>query len=245
MLSIMALSGSLLSYRPAVGIVGDPRPADTSFARHAVMLAGNRGRCSGAVLTQNLVLTAAHCVLRSSSVGIVSQGVGSTATKIVIHPEFKIGQRVGSETAQADLALVKFSQPLPNDYSSVFFAALPVRAGDHLFVVGYGRALETAIDSGGIARMIELVVRTHTPRRMVLSDLTGRGGGSCIGDSGGPVFADGPDRHWLVGIVQGRVPGFEGRLRCGDDTIVTPIAPYRGWIVETASKLRSPLQAGE
>ena len=46
----------------AGAIVGDAQPAESPIIRPAVMIWSSRGGCSGAVLGQALLLTAAHCV---------------------------------------------------------------------------------------------------------------------------------------------------------------------------------------
>ena len=60
--------------------------------------------------------------------------------------------------------------------------------------------------------------------------------GACTGDSGAPVF----EGDALIGVVSWST-GPNLTAGCGGMTGVTPIAIYRGWIVEAASKLGSPL----
>ena len=64
--------------------------------------------------------------------------------------------------------------------------------------------------------------------------------GACTGDSGGPVYQDAGGYFAVVGVVSWSTgPG--GSAGCGGLTGVTPIELYRGWIVDTAAKLGSPL----
>ena len=65
---------------------------------------------------------------------------------------------------------------------------------------------------------------------------TSPGIGACTGDSGAPVFAG----TALIGVVSWST-GPNISAGCGGMTGVTPIALYRGWIVDTARRLGSPL----
>ena len=62
------------------------------------------------------------------------------------------------------------------------------------------------------------------------------GMGACTGDSGAPVF----EGTALTGVVSWSTgPNLEDG--CGGLTGVTPINLYRGWIIDTARKMGSPL----
>ncbi len=65
---------------------------------------------------------------------------------------------------------------------------------------------------------------------------TRAGLGACTGDSGAPVFKG----TSLIGVVSWST-GPNAGAGCGGLTGVTPISLYRGWIVETARQLNSPL----
>jgi secreted trypsin-like serine protease len=65
--------------------------------------------------------------------------------------------------------------------------------------------------------------------------------GACTGDSGAPVYRDIGGVLAVIGVVSWSTgPGnSEG---CGGLTGVTPLTRYRGWIVEQATRMASPLQ---
>jgi secreted trypsin-like serine protease len=64
--------------------------------------------------------------------------------------------------------------------------------------------------------------------------------GACTGDSGGPVFDNSGGRLAVIGVVSWST-GPKLSAGCGGLTGVTPLARYRAWIVDTASKLGSTL----
>src|SRR5262245_25319326 len=84
-------------------------PAAIVLQRYTVLV--HSVRCSGVVLAQDLVLTAAHCVEKPDAVTFVFGAVGSgrppgsRVAQIVVHPDYK-GKR------EADLALIKLRHPL-------------------------------------------------------------------------------------------------------------------------------------
>jgi Trypsin len=232
--TVAAFACSFLLCAPAVAIVGDANPADWMFVRPALMIHSSRGGCSGAMLGRDLVLTAAHCVISAAKIRIAGPGVGWTEIKASVpHPEFGAEER-----STADLALLKLFKPLPAALAPALLGVRPVAAGDRLVVVGYGLAVEDDPWTFGTARMTTLTVNRLSYKMLELTDRVGLGEsaklGGCKGDSGGPVFAVRGGAPFLVGIVRG------GHY-CGGPTFVTPLAPHRDWIVETAQQLGSQL----
>jgi hypothetical protein len=219
---------------PASALVGDAPTAEWTIRRPAVMVHGARSRCSGVVITQDLVLSAAHCVVISERYNIFGH-IGATpirladVTAIVPHPQFNREVKPGI----ADLSLLKLSKPLPSEFAPAFFDVRPVAVGDRMIVVGYGIAAGKDKKSFGTPRMATLTVLDRTATLLMLRDQTSNSIGSCFGDSGGPAFS-----------IRGGVPALAGVVSAGDCdsvSIVIPSSPYRDWITETARKLGSAL----
>src|SRR5262249_61484920 len=130
----LALAIFLAASAPAAGLVGDASPAEWTIARPSVMVFTSGGACSGVVLAQDLVLTAAHCVVARTNVTIVGHLADvpyqlADVTEIATHPQFS--------WPTADLALLKLSQPLPTAFAPAFLDKRSVVPGDRLIVVGY------------------------------------------------------------------------------------------------------------
>jgi hypothetical protein len=66
---LVALALPLLVCGPASGLVGADI-ADRTVQRYTVVVASTKGRCSGVVLSQNVVLTAAHCIQTASKLQV-------------------------------------------------------------------------------------------------------------------------------------------------------------------------------
>jgi len=173
----------------------------------------------------------------------------------VRHPEFT-ARGMTTHRGTADVALVKLAGPLPGLVVPAALGDLrePVKVGDAFTVVGFGITRPGDPRSGGKIRAARLVV-TGKPDSMDvrLIDPETRnarpGRGACTGDSGGPVFADdglppttiGGGQSVVIGVVSWTT-GPNTTSGCGGITGMTPLARYRGWIVDTARKLGADLR---
>src|SRR5690348_14794131 len=111
-LSFIAL---LLLASPASAVTGNAPPAAGWAARAIVMLVDTReDLCTGTALAPDLVLTAAHCVVRNVEYQVKAYQTGGDipVRTIVRHPRFDYASYAASR-ATADVALVKLAAPLP------------------------------------------------------------------------------------------------------------------------------------
>jgi hypothetical protein len=230
----LAFAIFLSASAPAAGLVGDAPPAEWTIARPAVMVYSSDGRCSGVVLAQDLVLTAAHCVIATTNFKIVGHLAAvlyrlADVTEVGTHPEFST-----AVWPTPDLALLKLSKPLPTGFAPAFLGTpRPIAVDERLIVVGYGAATQGDRQSGGTPRMATLIVTDRSDKLLTLRDASAGAIGACIGDSGAPVFAIRGGVPALVGVVS---KGY-----CSTLTLVIPLAPYRDWMLETARRLGSSL----
>ena len=101
---------------PAFAVTGNAPAANGWAARPIVMLVDARDDlCTGTALARDLVLTAAHCVVRpvAYQVKAYQTGVPIPVRAIVRHPRFDYASYTASR-ATADVALVKLAAPLPD-----------------------------------------------------------------------------------------------------------------------------------
>jgi hypothetical protein len=170
---LLALGLIAFSIPSARAIVGDAPLADETVARYAVMVDGPRGRCTGVVLEQDLVLTAAHCVYAASSVvTIVGPVAGrlfrlADVTQAVPHPLYDPAKNKGRV---ADLALLKLAKPLRNTFGPAFLSPRPVPSRARVVLVGYGMSSAGNRTTSGTARMTMLRVLNQLNNLLMLSD---------------------------------------------------------------------------
>jgi secreted trypsin-like serine protease len=251
LIRIAALSCALTVGVPAAAMVGGAAPAGDGAGRAVVMLTGSHGTfCSGVALALRLVLTAGHCVLAGADYKLIEfDAARRTALKdiasIARHPEFDVNA-VLRHRVTADVALLALAAPLNTATAALAPAGDAVVAGARFVVAGYGVAVRGDGKTGGTVRAATLAAIGQPGSlqiRLVDPATNGEraGLGACTGDSGAPVFRDAGGTLAVIGVVSWST-GPKLSDGCGGVTGVTPLARYRGWIVEQALKMGSPLQ---
>ena len=216
------------------------RPSDISRSVVALVMAGQKGQslCSGTILDERTILTAAHCVDHSPRELIVVFGpvvqtskpeMRRQAIAAVQHPQWKYGQRMG------DIALVSFRGGLPEGFTPVTLAgpSFPLSFRRDLFMIGYGISNPARQGGGGILRQTHsAVVGLERPDQIVVDE---RLSGACFGDSGGPAFARLDDQVVQVGLAHSVM-----NQSCDMASFYTGVMLYSDWIVAAARSLRVP-----
>lgn len=230
----------------ALAMTGNAPPATGWAARGIVMLTGTHSElCTATALARDLLLTAAHCVMRSDNYEAkpYQTGIPIAVRSVALHPRFDAAAYAVGR-ASADIALVKLIAPLPDIVVPAALAApRRVKVGETLTIAGFGITAAGTDRGLGQPREAKLTV-TGVPgslqiRLYDIATRNTRGGlGACAGDSGAPAYdGEGP---LVIGVVGwSTAPNDEDG--CGGLTGLTPLLNYRGWIVDTARKFNSPL----
>ena len=246
-----ALTGLQLSPR-AQAMVGGVPPAPAAYGASIVMILGSSATaCTATAIGRDLLLTAAHCVQPGADYKLLGSEKGQppvlkTIIRIERHPQFDI-KRLFNHLATADVALIKLAEPLPPRVSPARIAGggESVAVGDSLVVAGYGVTVRGDGSTGGTARAATLVVTGQPgPLQIRLFDPVSKGLsaglGACAGDSGAPAFRTSDAGSAILGVVSWST-GPNLTAGCGGLTGITPLARYRGWIIDTARKLGTSL----
>jgi secreted trypsin-like serine protease len=192
-------------------VVGGTRAAQGEFPFMVRLSMG----CGGALYTQSIVLTAAHCVSgtgNNTSIGVTAGAVDLQDANRVTRTSTYVYQAPGYDNPSGDdWALIKLNSPITNQ------ATLPI-ATDTTYdsgtftVAGWGAATE----GGGQQRYLlkaQVPFVTDAQCQQAYSELvpgeeicagnwSAGGVDTCQGDSGGPMFRRDNANAWVqVGIV--------------------------------------------
>jgi hypothetical protein len=240
---VLPIIAVALMATPAGAIVGGGGAPAESIARAIVTIIGSRGTfCSGTVIAQDIVLTAAHCVLPGADYKVIIPRETPPrlldVRRVAAHPQFSV-QAILAHRASADVALLQLAAPLPPRKSPAPLGAplMPVQPGARLTIAGVGVAKRGDGKTGGTIRAAELAVtgKPGTLQIRLADPLTHlrEGLGACTGDSGAPAFEMQSGRAVIIGVVSWST-GANNSAGCGGLTGVTPLALYRDWILRTA-----------
>jgi hypothetical protein len=231
---LVALALPLLVCGPASALVGADI-ADRTVQRYTVLVASAKGRCSGVVLAQNVVLTAAHCVQGTSNLQVGGNLGGGYQTlrpsalspviETVQHPLYRL-----TDAGSPDLAILKLAKPLPDRFIPAVLNPRYLKIGDDLIAAGYGKSAANDAKAGTVLRMVLLRVSQTIKGWVILVRVGEDASGAGPGDSGGPVFAY-RGMHSLVALIVGVSQ---------DRTRAVALASHYGWIKETVEKLSAP-----
>lgn len=199
--------------------------------------------CTASILSDSILVTAAHCVESEAKDLRVVFGVDLEAQNIIVKPVESFQQsplwatRQNQELNTGDIAVVKFSGGLPAGYvpATLLSDVKQLKNGQTTLLSGYGIDDGVKQTGAGRLRFVETTIQdTNYSKTEVLIDQK-NGKGACHGDSGGPAYVDIGGRKLLWGVTSRGVN--DPNNDCSVNAAYTSIPAYSAWVKKTADAL--------
>lgn len=202
--------------------------------------------CTGTLISENIVLTAAHC-MEGVTAGAVVFGTDFSSTDesmvrgivdAMVHPEYMPVEPGNGDWN--DISLVEFEGTIPAGYApapvlkdvSKLTSGLPVIfAGFGITSPAGGESQDP--DDSGVLRQADTVLTSATYEgNELLFNLTSDGVSTCQGDSGGPAYAKVDGKLTVIGVTS------RGEnARCDGVSISTNVAEHADFIEKGSKQL--------
>ncbi|MER6912869.1 serine protease [Streptomyces sp. NPDC000594] len=206
--SLQPSSASAAASSPAPPVVGGQRAAQGEFPFMVRLSMG----CGGSLLTQQIVLTAAHCVPatgNNTSITATAGVVDLNSASAVRVRSTKVYRAPGYNGTGKDWALVKLAQPI--NLPTLNIADSTEYNTGTFTVAGWGSAREGGAQQRYLLKATVPFVSdascsssypTLVAGEEICAGYTQGGVDTCQGDSGGPMFRRDNAGAWIqVGIV--------------------------------------------
>ncbi len=210
--------------------------------------------CTGIVVEKDVVLSAAHCFEDKTRIPHVRIGASGTPIRVrtvAIHGDYSVSKRkafdktIANVTSAAevatpiaplnDVAVLLLDAPLPSSATpAVILGASADLTDAELYTAGFGCTTTVCSTPTDVLKKVRMSFVAAAPDANLVVLQSGGRRGSCFGDSGGPDVVVAADGVRVVAMVSTGPDACEAGI-----SVDTLVAPYVGWMHQTAQSLRS------
>lgn len=256
------LLGLLLTSLSAFA-VENGEPVSVRVHHSIVNIVHENGACSGVVVADQAILSAAHCRDRFGLPKLVAFIQPDVKTQSCDIAEVETSLYApGAEPSLPlnvhgpDILLIKMKSSLCS-VSAVQMSQTPLNEGANVWQAGHGGGSGTfALPHQVELEVIgpQLATELTTPRNKIEARLLEKApqfylfalplkekASVCHGDSGGPTFVESEGQVFLYGVNGAVLPNEQLGSKCSQAYVhlITPLAPYKNWIDQTLAEWNS------
>lgn len=199
--------------------------------------------CTGSIIAEDLIVTAAHCVNPHGTGMKVVFGLKSSATTTRAATDARVPQEYRGDASegidQYDIGLIRFEGGLPAGYAAAKVLPESISLTDHQTVTlaGYGITDGITHAGAGTLRKTDVQIKqANYGRTEVLLDQT-QGHGACHGDSGGPALVTSGGNSYVWGVTNRGAPD-NAPDDCLHLSVYTKINAHQAWLDGAAHDMR-------
>ena len=244
----LAASQSGLSLDQGTSILGGVDATGTEdFAQSVVGLynMSSSGLCTASIVSDSLLVTAAHCVDGTADKLRIIFGTSVLTTDkprvIKAADSFKTSPiwpfRQNEETNSGDIALVKFSGGLPPGFkpAQILKDRSQLQNNAPVLLAGYGITDGVTHAGAGVLRSVQVTIENaaYSESEVLVAQHDKRG--ACHGDSGGPAYVRVNGQLFLWGVTNRGVN--DPNNDCTVSAAYADILFYQDWLQKTAAEL--------
>jgi len=194
--------------------------------------------CTGTLLSENTILTAAHCVENDPQKLEIIFGINALkasdknrriADKYIQQPNWQKHLPSG----EGDLAIIHFKEAAPKQYQPVTLAtsSFKLKKAQEIILAGFGVTDgESQSGAGKLRQTTSTVIDQRSPTEFATD---GEKSSVCFGDSGGPAFVKIGNQ-----LIQWGVASSVMNRECNLASIHTAVMKYDAWIKATIKKMQ-------
>lgn len=221
--------------------------------------------CTASILSNDILLTAAHCMTGSPSDTVVIFDKDAIGTlKAVLQPIMEKNGSLDDVPATAplrrvtdfrvspiwpvkqndllntgDIAVVKFKGGLAAGFerAAMLTSTESLANGQTVLLSGYGTSDGVKGTGSGLLRFVETTIKKvdYTKTEILIEQSLGKG--ACHGDSGGPAYAVVDGKKYLIGVTSRGVDDLKND--CSVSAAYTGVAFYAGWVIKAVKEMNT------